>query len=129
MYPLYNPDGSYFVFIPGLDVTSNAQNPAALAREITNKQKRLSLFANVNLEYKILEDLRFNIMGGAVIQNGKGYRFKPQIPAFFNEPAFGSDNAFMSYNWLTEYTLNYNKRFGNIFISIRNNCRIRSFYI
>jgi len=113
MYPLYNPDGSYFVFIPGLDVTSNAQNPAALAREITNKQKRLSLFANVNLEYKILEDLRFNIMGGAVIQNSKGYRFKPQIPAFFNEPAFGSDNASMSYNWLTEYTLNYNKRFGN----------------
>ncbi|MBA2762617.1 MAG: SusC/RagA family TonB-linked outer membrane protein, partial [Segetibacter sp.] len=113
MYPLYNPDGSYFVFIPGLDVTSNAQNPAALAREITNKQKRLSLFANLNLEYKILEDLRFNIMGGAVIQNSKGYRFKPQIPAFFNEPAFGSDNASMSYNWLTEYTLNYNKRFGN----------------
>ncbi len=113
MYPLYNPDGSYFVFIPGLDVTSNAQNPAALAREITNKQKRLSLFANLNLEYKISEDLRFNIMGGAVIQNSKGYRFKPQIPAFFNEPALGSDNASMSYNWLTEYTLNYNKRFGN----------------
>ena len=113
MYPLYNPDGTYFSFIPGLDVTSNAQNPAALAREITNKQKRLSLFSNVNLEYKILENLRFNVMGGAVIQSNKGYRFKPQIPAFFNEPAFGTDNAALSYNWLTEYTLNYNKRIGD----------------
>ncbi|HTE23626.1 SusC/RagA family TonB-linked outer membrane protein [Flavitalea sp.] len=113
MYPLYNPDGSYFVFIPGLDVTSNAQNPAALAREITNKQKRLSLFANVNLEYRITDDLKFNVMAGGVVQNNKGYRFKPQLPAFFNEPAFGTDNASMSYNWLTEYTLNYSKSVGD----------------
>jgi TonB-linked SusC/RagA family outer membrane protein len=117
MYPLYNPDGSYFVFVPGLDVTSNAQNPAALAREIINKQKRLNVFANVNLEYKILEDLRFNVMVGTAVHNNKGYRFKPQIPAFFNEPAFGTDNAAMTYNWLTEYTLNYSKRLGDHNIS------------
>jgi TonB-linked SusC/RagA family outer membrane protein len=112
MYPLYNPDGTYFVFVPGLDVTSNALNPAALAREITNKQKRVSLLANVNLEYQVFDDLKFNILGGAVLQSSKGYRFKPQIPAFFNEPAVGTDNALLSYNWLTEYTLNYNKRYG-----------------
>ncbi|MCW3110143.1 MAG: SusC/RagA family TonB-linked outer membrane protein, partial [Segetibacter sp.] len=41
----------------------------------------------------------------------------PQIPAFFNEPAFGTDNAAMTYNWLTEYTLNYSKRFGDHNIS------------
>ena len=113
MYPLYNPDGSYFVFASGLDVTSNAQNPAALAREITNKQKRINVFANANLEYRIMQDLRLNIMAGTVLHNSKGHRFKPQIPAFFNEPALGTDNAFMSYNWLTEYTLNYNKSFGD----------------
>jgi TonB-linked SusC/RagA family outer membrane protein len=117
MYPLYNPDGSYFVFVPGLDVTSNAQNPAALAREITNKQKRINVFANASIDYRITNDLRFNVMGGAVLQNNKGYRFKPQIPAFFNEPAFGTDNAMMSYNWLAEYTMNYNKRIGDHNIS------------
>ena len=113
MYPVYNPDGTYFVFIPGLDVTSNAMNPAALAREITNKQKQIGLLANVNLEYKLTNDLKLNILGGTVLQSNKGYRFKPQIPAFFNEPAVGTDNVLNSYNWLTEYTLNYTKRFGN----------------
>ncbi|MEO6001333.1 MAG: TonB-dependent receptor [Chitinophagaceae bacterium] len=113
MYPLYNPDGTYFVFVPGLDVTSNALNPVALAKEISNKQKRISLLANVSLDYKIYEDLSLNIMAGTVLQTNKGSRFKPQIPAFFNEPAVGTDNASINYNWLTEYTLNYNKRFGN----------------
>ena len=118
MYPLYNEDGSYFAFIPGLDVTPNVYNAAALAKEITNKQKNIGLLANVSAEYNIREDLSFNILLGADLKSSKGYRFQPNIPAFFDQPAVGTDDASMLYNWLTEYTLNYKKQFKNHNLSV-----------
>ncbi|GAA4420675.1 TonB-dependent receptor [Nibrella viscosa] len=111
-YPIYDANGDYFWY-NGLEAVGNFNNPAALAREIKDNQKRIGFLGNVNLEYKILDDLKFNILLGGTLASSRGLRFVPQLPAFFNEPASGTDDSFMSYNWLTEYTLNYNKSFGN----------------
>ncbi len=112
-YPLFNDDGSYFIFLPGMAAGPTAFNPVALVREITNKQKKMGLLANINTEYSISDDLKFNIMLGGSMQNQKGRKFTPNLPVFLNNPATGLDNSSMGYNWLLEYTLNYNKSFGN----------------
>ena len=110
-YPLYNPDGSYFAF-SNLDAQGNFQNPVAIAREILDREKRMRLLGNINLEYKLFDDLKLNVMLGANLFTAKGARFKPQNAVFFNDPPIGTDDAAMSLNWLTEYTLNYNRSFG-----------------
>lgn len=110
-YPIYNPDGSYFVY-DGLEAVGNFNNPVALAREVTAKQRRIGLFSNLNIEYSIFNDLKLNVLLGGSLFSNKGMRFVPQLPALFNQPASGTDNSSQITNWLTEYTLNYNKAFG-----------------
>ena len=110
-YPLYNPDGSYFIY-SGLDAAGNYLNPAALANEIKNKQQSSFFMGNVNAEYAITNDLKFNVLIGGSIGSMKGNKFSPQLPVFFNNPAYGIDTASQVVNWLSEYTLNYNKSFG-----------------
>ena len=109
--PLYNPDGSYYAY-SDRDAQANFQNPVAIAREILDREKRMRLLGNINLEYKLFDDLKLNVLLGANLFTAKGSRFKPQNAAFFNVPPFGVDDADMSLNWLTEYTLNYNRSFG-----------------
>ncbi|MCW3111820.1 MAG: SusC/RagA family TonB-linked outer membrane protein [Segetibacter sp.] len=111
-YPLIDPSGNYFAF-SNLAGSSNATNPLALANEIQSRQKGIRLLGNINAEYKILDELRLNVLIGGNLFSTRGRRFKPQLPAFFNDPAIGSDNTNFVTNWLTEYTLNYNKVFGS----------------
>ena len=111
-YPLIDSLGNYFAF-SGLAGSSNATNPLALAMEVKARQKGIRLLGSVNAEYKILDELKLNILFGANLMSSRGRRFRPQLPAFFNDPAIGSDNSNMVTNWLTEYTLNYNKVFGS----------------
>lgn len=111
-FPLRTPAGDYFVF-SGLAGSSNLTNPLALANEVKANQKSMRLLGNINAEYKILDDLKFNVMIGGNLMSGRGMNFKPQLPAFFNEPAVGTDNSSMLTNWLTEYTLNYTKSIGS----------------
>ncbi len=110
-YPLIDSTGNYFAF-SNLAGSSNATNPLALANEIKAGQKGIRLLGNINAEYKILDELRLNVLLGSNLYSSRGRRFKPQLPAFFNDPATGSDNTNFVTNWLTEYTLNYNKEFG-----------------
>jgi TonB-linked SusC/RagA family outer membrane protein len=110
-YPLIDSAGNYFAF-NGLAGSSNATNPLALAREVKARQKGIRLLGNINAEYKIFNELKFNVLFGANLMSSRANRFKPQLPAFFNDPAIGTDNSNMITNWLTEYTLNYNKAFG-----------------
>ncbi len=112
-YSLYNDDGSYFPFGDGLDAVVSTQNPVALAKEVIRKQRGIGFLGNINAEYSILDALKLNIMLGTNLMGVKGMRFKPQLPAFNNNPAVGTDNSSMLLNWLTEYTLNYNKKFGD----------------
>jgi TonB-linked SusC/RagA family outer membrane protein len=110
-YPLYNTDGSYFIF-SGLDAAGNYLNPAALAKEIRNRQQTSFFQGNVNAEYTIAPSLKFNVLLGGGISSLKGSKFFPLLPVFFNTPAYGTDETNQSLNWLTEYTLNYAKSFG-----------------
>lgn len=111
-YPLIDSAGNYFAF-SGLAGSSNATNPLALANEVKNRQQGLRVLGNVNAEYKILNELKLNVLLGTNLMSNRGRRFKPQLPAFFNDPAVGTDNSNLLTNWLAEYTLNYNKSFRN----------------
>ncbi len=110
-YPPLNDDGTYFNY-DGLTALAGVYNPVAVAELTKTLQNRNRLMANVSLEYTILKELKFNIMLGGSINSGKGMKFRPLTPIFFNEPATGRDEASLAYNWLTEYTLNYNKAIG-----------------
>ncbi len=109
---LYNPDGSYYPFGNGLDAVVTTKNPLALANEVKAKQKGFSFLGNTLIEYALLKDLKVNVMLGINLMNIKGSSFKPQLPAFLNELALGSDNASLRLNWITETTLNYTKSLG-----------------
>lgn len=110
-FPLRNKDGEYFAF-SGLAGSSNLTNPLALANEVKANQKRMRMIGNITTEYKILDNLKFNVLIGGNMMSSRGMRFKPQLPAFFNEPAIGTDNSGFLTNWITEYTLNYNASRG-----------------
>lgn len=116
-YALKNPDGTYFGFGSGLDAVVATANPLAQVEILKNRQRALFLLGNVNLEYSILDELKLNVMVGTNVAAQKGMSFKPFAPYFESTPATGSDNAALTYNWLTEYTLNYNKVFGKHFIT------------
>jgi TonB-linked SusC/RagA family outer membrane protein len=116
-YSLKNPDGTYFPFGSGLDAVVQAANPLALVQVLNNKQHALFLLGSANLEYSILDELKLNVMVGTNVAAQKGMTFKPLAPYFESAPATGTDNAALTYNWLTEYTLNYNKSFGKHFIT------------
>ncbi|WP_373520446.1 SusC/RagA family TonB-linked outer membrane protein [Aquiflexum sp.] len=112
-YSLYNDDGSYFAFGNGLDAVVSTQNPLVLANEVKRKQRGIGFLGNVNIEYSILNDLKFNVMAGTNMMSVKGMYFKPNLPSLNNAPAVGRDNASMMLNWITEYTLNYKKTLGD----------------
>jgi TonB-linked SusC/RagA family outer membrane protein len=110
-YPLYNPDGSYFVY-QTIDASTDLYNPIALAMEKKDRSTRTRILANISADYKITDELRFNVLFGATSNNSKGSSFTPQLPVFLNAAATGTDVSFSGYNWLAEYTLNYLKSFG-----------------
>ena len=110
-YKLRNDDGSYFPFGDGLDAVVSTQNPLALANEVKRKQKGMGFLGNISADYTIIDQLKLNFMVGVNMMDIKGMYFKPKLPAFNNNPAFGSDNASFDVNWLTETTLNYTRSF------------------
>jgi TonB-linked SusC/RagA family outer membrane protein len=109
---LFNPDGSYYPFGNGLDAVVTSKNPLALAKEVKGRQKGFGFLGNTYLEYAIMPNLKVNVMLGINMMNIKGSYFKPQLPAFLNELASGTDNASMRLNWITETTVNYSKSVG-----------------
>ena len=115
-YPLINPDGSYFNAY-GQDATNNVWNPVATAELITRKSEQLRIIGSLNTEYKITNDLKYNILLGVNTSNRHYYYFIPKDAVFNSVPAEGSDERADQLNWLTESTLNYNKKLGNHNIS------------
>ncbi|GAA4420625.1 TonB-dependent receptor [Nibrella viscosa] len=109
---LFNPDGSYYPFGNGLDAVVTSKNPLALANEVKARQKGISFLGNTFLEYAILDNLKVNVMLGVSLMSIKGSYFKPQMAAFLNELASGTDNASQRLNWITETTMNYTKSLG-----------------
>jgi TonB-linked SusC/RagA family outer membrane protein len=119
--PARTPDGDYYQYSSA--VASPSWNPLAWAENVINKQKGLRMLGNVNANYKITEDLAFNVLVGATMFGTKAMRFEPSLPALgtngdgVSNIAEGTDNTAFDLNWLTEYTLNYNKSIGKHNIS------------
>ncbi|HZG24249.1 MAG TPA: TonB-dependent receptor, partial [Chitinophagaceae bacterium] len=111
-YPLLDKNGEYTIF-SGLPAQGDFQNPLAVARETMASQKGLRFLGNVDADYAITNDLHLKLTLGGNYMNTKATTFKPSLPAFFNDPALGTDISSMVYSWLSEYTLNYNKTFNN----------------
>lgn len=109
--PLLDAKGNYTNEHGRVDL-SEIDNPLAVAREVQSRQKTMRFLGNVSAEYRIWDELKFNVMvGGNVFSVKSGY-FKPQLPVFTSIPAVGTDSAALITNWVAEYTFNYNKRFG-----------------
>jgi TonB-linked SusC/RagA family outer membrane protein len=109
--PMKDGSGNYTNY-DGLPDLAAVYNPLAVAQmtKVSNKLSRL--LGNLSADYRITDNLHFNFMLGGSTLETKGMLFKPQEPYFFNELPFGSDSSSQITNWLTEYTLNYNKSFG-----------------
>ncbi|GAB4044336.1 SusC/RagA family TonB-linked outer membrane protein [Spirosoma litoris] len=114
--PLLDANGNYFNYA-GLADMADIYNPLAVAKETITSQKGLRLLGNINLDYQIMDGLKFNVLIGGSLISGKGMYFRPQRVYFANELALGTDNASLITNWLTEYTLNYTKSFNKHSIS------------
>lgn len=110
-YPVYDANGDYYSY-NGLAATGNFYHPLALVNEIKHPRSGMRLIGNINAEYKIFDDLKLNILVGTNLQSTHESKFRPKIPAFLNEVAYGSDQTSMDKNWLAEYTLNYNRSFN-----------------
>ena len=110
-YPVYDSTGDYYSY-NGLAATGNFYHPIALLKEIKHNRNGMRLIGNVNASYKIFDDLTLNVLVGADLRSTHESKFKPKLAAFLNEVSYGSDQTTMDKNWLTEYTLNYNKSFN-----------------
>ena len=110
-YPIYNPDGSYFIYRT-IDSSTDLYNPVALALEKQNVTTGTTILGNLSAEYEITSGLKLNVMFGTTLSSSKGYTFKPNLPVFYSA-AEGTDFASSGVNWLAEYTVNYLKKFGN----------------
>jgi TonB-linked SusC/RagA family outer membrane protein len=109
-YPLYDENGDYFSGY-GQDATNNVWNPVAQAHEIKRRTEQYRTLGNLSAEYKILEELKLNVMLGANTFNRHYYSFIPQMDVFSNV-ADGTDERSNRLNWITETTLNYQNNFG-----------------
>jgi TonB-linked SusC/RagA family outer membrane protein len=110
LFPAYNPDGSYYIIDQAESMT--VWHPVAVATEITNVQQTAKILGNVVLNYRIIDDLKLSILGGLTLENMERMKFTPQLPAFINNVATGSENGANGYNWINENSLNYNHSFG-----------------
>jgi TonB-linked SusC/RagA family outer membrane protein len=110
--PAYAPDGDYFV-LSGYEETGNYPNALALANEVIDDQREGRFRGNILTEYTILDELKFNIMLGGSFFSDRRRFFQPQLPAFLNASPIGEEWTSFGFRWINEYTLNYDKRFGD----------------
>ena len=109
--PLLDADNNYFIF-RGLPEVGDFPNPLALANEIVSRRRGPRFMGNINAEYSILDELKLNVLLGANTYSTKSMEFVPHLPSLLNSSASGTDDVLSTFNWITEYTLNYNKDFG-----------------
>lgn len=110
-FPLLDSAGNYTIF-NGIGVVADMSNPLAVAREYIANDKGMRFLGNVEAEYKFTNTLAFRFLLGGSYYSSSAMTFKPQLPVFFNNPPSGTSNYEQRFNWLSEYTLNYNKSFN-----------------
>lgn len=128
IFPVYNENGNlgyrdpnsvWYRFISYGDL--NLWHPYSLTRFIDKKNKTFNTLGTGFLEYSFLRDFRFRTSVSANLMNNKydSYRYKNQgygYSSLLNSLA-NTSSAF-TLNWLTENTLNYDKRFGGHTVNV-----------
>lgn len=110
--PPLKPDGDYFL-INNLEESGNYTNAWTLVNELQEFTKRAKFIGNINLEYSILDALKFNVMFAGSFSANKHMFFVPKLPSLNAPNANGTDDTSFGIGWINEYTLNYVKDFGD----------------
>ncbi|RIV27175.1 TonB-dependent receptor [Fibrisoma montanum] len=112
-FPVYNPDGSYFVTYRPTEGDISYPNPVQLANELKIDGTQLRFFGNAYAEVSILEGLKFRTTIGTDLNYAKNRRFQPNTidPISILTNATGTNTE--ATNWLNENTFSYKKRFGD----------------
>lgn len=122
VFPVYNADGSYNWDMNGkfnLEETNtqynNTLNPVALALEIDDLRKRMSLMGNVFASYEFIKGLTYKIsIGGDFLSYTRAYYRPSYLETRGNayhglaSAAKGIYEANSYYNWNVENQLSYN---------------------
>ena len=118
----YFPDGSYWQR-PNLSSALSNRNPVFEAREYTRKIDRFRFNGNAYGEYEIIKSLKYKATFGLdyttlgqknlnpAIPRGPAFEIAGPDPGAGNTTRMLINNA-NSYNWISEHTLTYNKKFG-----------------
>ena len=107
-YPIYNDDGSYFVYFD-VDASTVLYNALAVAKETKTKRYTRESIGNATLNYKVMDGLNINFMAGARLRDFKQTEWRPGLPVLNNNPPYGRDATSFGLNWITETTINYDK--------------------
>ena len=110
--PLYNEDGTYFNCFGTTDASNNVTNPIAQAKEINRRSEDFRTSVNMTTDIKFTKDLLLKVMLGATTSSSHGWYFIPELPIFEGITSQGGDDRDGALNWITESTLNYQKRFN-----------------
>jgi len=123
IFPLYNENGNLGFKDPNSEWYRFAQytdlqlwHPYSLTREANKQNKSFTTLGTAFAEYKITDGLKFRSSINANLLNTRFNFFwnKDQKFGYSSAlPAQGSANSRFMFNWLTENTLNYDKKFGD----------------
>lgn len=108
--PVYRANGTYYK-----DPGASTENPVAAAMEPTLSAISARIIGNTFAEYQILPSLKWRSSFGLDYLTFRDEDFRPTTT---NTGAGLNGQGQMSYtqdvNWVTEHTMNYNKKFGEI---------------
>jgi len=111
-FPVYNPDGSYFILNRPTEGDIGYPHPVQLANELKIDASQFRFLGNAYAEYEITKDLRFRTTIGTDLNYAKNRRFQPNTidPASILTNATATNTE--ATNWLNENTFSYKKRLG-----------------
>lgn len=113
---VYDENGEYD---PGLVLASGFSrivNPVLRANETKDYRTYLKLLANTSLEYEFIDGLKLKVALGADINSNRRDFYESSLvrgPGSPLQVPVGASSTSQRINWLNEYTLNYDKHFGN----------------
>ena len=94
---------------------TEASNPLAIVKYVTDELRQFRTFGNVFAEYEILDGLKYKLYTGIDVNTYNRSFYMAR--AFRNRASttgdpYAQSNASLNYNWVVENTLSYDKSFG-----------------
>ena len=114
--PIKDSTGAYTYTTGPAPYVDLAGNPVAYARSTTNRTNNYRSLIDAFLEYEIIKGLKFKTLAGADIEYTTLDFFTPSyLYASTQNTSTGNavKNANTNYNWVTENTLTYDKKFND----------------